>query len=1222
MPINQQPVAEVGDRKLRKTRRNNMGGNTTPSSPDVTSGSNGGVAVGKRKGRPSDLELDNKSSKRVRCSMRTAVNVARDPSPDLIVCPEPNCNKKYRHLNGLKYHQTHAHQEPSSPRSEATTDEPMYTTEAKSTGSAKSEDRFDGVDKDEKVSTTGKGRGKTQSPRKVVTPSGSVKESNDSRVKEHANSGSVSSQSRVEKDDSKVVAPPAEEKARECATASGFKEFVPSIMAGSKPVLAVRSCVPSLVAATCAGPVTIVTQIVSTTSASLVSTSSTVVSASQVNLTSATTTVIATVPVATATVASSKDAGDRLKRCKVEKTATKVATVVMAAKPKSVIATRPLLPAPPVGGAIGAVSVHAPVSHAGFTATSQLKPIQPKPTIMGETTNVNFALTSLKELKEKKSKKKRNKERPRDAPTTSDSKPEAVTRTDEPLMSVIKAVPASLVVVSTGDSTNAAVVADVRPVVSAVSADLPKPEAAVESLSSQDKVDLTSSVVGKTPEPCVRSASVQPPNTLSIISPLEVSTTDVRERGSTVQSPAYSDISDANDSAPTLENEVEAKSGSAGDVCKVSCDQSLDQCVQSSFGICQPFYGQPPYLVPAVSQDAIHAGSGGGGSRQSMPKPVDKDGSRSKSGSPRVGGDSEELTDSSGRCGDGKLAGEQQREKTMQQSQMFSQYHPYMMSGNGGAVGYSNYHMPVMSHSPQYKEQQQRRQEASVGQSQSPHHRKEPMSTQAKPDKKPDTDAGTGSRVDTGSRTPVRSPAPKTAIPAVAPSGHAGSPVLVSSSSRGQVEKARAQEPKRAPSSESLKKKQSENHQIMKENIELKHQMPSSRGGGSVRGQQTYEPQASPANAGYEPQASPANAGYEPQASPANAGYEPQASPANAGYEPQASPANAGYEPQASPANAGYEPQASPANAGYEPQASPANAGYDAQFLMELQRQDVQRFYMFQQQRMLEQQRYNEMMAADGDGGAEKCTAKDLSKPKVAPPSRDGGDVERAPQNRVVVECSLEAAAVRHKNEVRARENKSASPLNMAKAKPVSGGGVLLSGGGLPGSAPQYYGHPYQYAGQVPFDPARGMYPGMGPYVGYAANPMGYGVHPAAMRYHVTPMEGAVDESMMLSPNAPGMSAEGKALDLLQQHASHYYNAVPGPHKIHELKDAAKPAPGKLTPPLSSAKEVERPGSANSATSPKDMNGSPLLQRHLHTHHHTHVVGPPGYPMYGSFGCR
>ncbi|XP_014854747.1 PREDICTED: zinc finger protein 609-like [Poecilia mexicana] len=31
------------------------------------------------------------------------------PSPVLIDCPHPNCNKKYKHINGLKYHQTRAH---------------------------------------------------------------------------------------------------------------------------------------------------------------------------------------------------------------------------------------------------------------------------------------------------------------------------------------------------------------------------------------------------------------------------------------------------------------------------------------------------------------------------------------------------------------------------------------------------------------------------------------------------------------------------------------------------------------------------------------------------------------------------------------------------------------------------------------------------------------------------------------------------------------------------------------------------------------------------------------------------------------------------------------------------------------------------------------------------------------------------------------------------------
>ncbi|XP_005807163.1 zinc finger protein 609 [Xiphophorus maculatus] len=31
------------------------------------------------------------------------------PSPILIDCPHPNCNKKYKHINGLKYHQSRAH---------------------------------------------------------------------------------------------------------------------------------------------------------------------------------------------------------------------------------------------------------------------------------------------------------------------------------------------------------------------------------------------------------------------------------------------------------------------------------------------------------------------------------------------------------------------------------------------------------------------------------------------------------------------------------------------------------------------------------------------------------------------------------------------------------------------------------------------------------------------------------------------------------------------------------------------------------------------------------------------------------------------------------------------------------------------------------------------------------------------------------------------------------
>lgn len=40
---------------------------------------------------------------------QAAATSASTSRPALIQCPEPNCNKKYKHINGLKYHQTHAH---------------------------------------------------------------------------------------------------------------------------------------------------------------------------------------------------------------------------------------------------------------------------------------------------------------------------------------------------------------------------------------------------------------------------------------------------------------------------------------------------------------------------------------------------------------------------------------------------------------------------------------------------------------------------------------------------------------------------------------------------------------------------------------------------------------------------------------------------------------------------------------------------------------------------------------------------------------------------------------------------------------------------------------------------------------------------------------------------------------------------------------------------------
>uniref|UniRef100_G3PXV4 C2H2-type domain-containing protein n=1 Tax=Gasterosteus aculeatus aculeatus TaxID=481459 RepID=G3PXV4_GASAC len=90
-------------------------------------------SAGKRKAKPaSDMEPnssseDTKGNKRMRTNSNSGLGPTglplpsikteplpppldrSCPSPVLIDCPHPNCNKKYKHINGLKYHQARAH---------------------------------------------------------------------------------------------------------------------------------------------------------------------------------------------------------------------------------------------------------------------------------------------------------------------------------------------------------------------------------------------------------------------------------------------------------------------------------------------------------------------------------------------------------------------------------------------------------------------------------------------------------------------------------------------------------------------------------------------------------------------------------------------------------------------------------------------------------------------------------------------------------------------------------------------------------------------------------------------------------------------------------------------------------------------------------------------------------------------------------------------------------
>ena len=79
-------------------------------------GSKDNKPQGKRKHRPSEVSAssgeDSKSAKRLKSSAKPKEpELVPDPISGLIECPESNCNKKYKHVNGLRYHRQHAHQE-------------------------------------------------------------------------------------------------------------------------------------------------------------------------------------------------------------------------------------------------------------------------------------------------------------------------------------------------------------------------------------------------------------------------------------------------------------------------------------------------------------------------------------------------------------------------------------------------------------------------------------------------------------------------------------------------------------------------------------------------------------------------------------------------------------------------------------------------------------------------------------------------------------------------------------------------------------------------------------------------------------------------------------------------------------------------------------------------------------------------------------------------------
>jgi len=199
--------------------------------------------------------------------------------------------------------------------------------------------------------------------------------------------------------------------------------------------------------------------------------------------------------------------------------------------------------------------------------------------------------------------------------------------------------------------------------------------------------------------------------------------------------------------------------------------------------------------------------------------------------------------------------------------------------------------------------------------------------------------------------------------------------------------------------------------------------------------------------------------------------------------------------------------------------------------------------------------------------------------------------------------------------EERGRQS-SPSPRTTPKLKEGGAGPQASTPTSMPTTYGQYltqqaYMPSAHYTGIPSFDPSHPMLrAGVSPIIGYTGAPY---LHPHQMRYMAS-MDGVEKEKALSSPGSATGSEppSGKALDILQQHAAYY--SPSGQHKIHELSEIGKARD------LSNSSPAK--GSDRSTPSDRVEKGrSPPPQRHLHTHHHTHVVNP-GYQIYDPYSGR
>ena len=807
----------------------------------------------------------------------------------------------------------------------------------------------------------------------------------------------------------------------------------------------------------------------------------------------------------------------------------KITSDVRVSKPN-----RPIVPAP-----TPQVLANVQVTHSNLTPvmshtqmSPQLKPIQPKPTIMGEPQNINPALADFNKDRKKVQKKKPLKE----GQQLASGKPDQPTIKIE-RSGVIKTNP--LPSTKQGDQTKK---------------DILNKDISKHSSDSHRSQNLASHS-GKSLD-IPHSRMNQNPNLLKVGSPLQVATPD---NGKTpvsddVQSPAYSDISDANessaspaapsDTSPQKQKDDSNMSNKKEEKSESSPQQQNENPMVSHYGM-YSYYGQQspfgmnnPNMSPGQKSNTSIS-SGPSQQPSNTNKEVKNINNESKKPANEEQGkdDKKPEEEKSNRPKGIPLQGpggplhnmspQQMHDyQTWYAQQMYIQSLPPPMQYQYIANGWRPPMDPVTM---QMMEEQRRAQSSGEpgrcdrdGGPSRPHGQEgHPSSLSGRgPGEQKGIPSGMMGRKDEGLHGQKPMPSPN---------GNQSGPERTDSTNKNSDDK--------NMKDIALREKQNENHQILKENIDLKNEMDKNR-----------------------------------------------------------------------------------------------------QEIEKYRQDEIRRYKMYQEQKMIEEKKKMEL-ARKAEGRAENPGGKApgtrpiiehgprslLQGPRPDDLHRDNNNVKNM-DSKVKDSHSRESSANRHSETSKSGDEKSKTPGpdkhrsetpqrnpdNLSKRPSGSSSksgspSTSINSSSMPGSPsfPSYVGN-YQYMQNHQFMGIDQSHPLYRAHVNPALMPgyPGY-IHPSQMGFR----PGSEDDKEKLSAQKTGQppSSDSDLKKEVTNRGAPFYGNV---HKIHELSEKGRPRSRNSSPgPVKPSDTV-----TSSYDKHRDYTNSPPTQRHVHTHHHTHVL-QPGIPQ-------